>query len=204
MESSPLLSFYIRSNPYTKTWKPHIFPTKLGQLLAVGRPLPWPVVRSLPKTAGPSALFEAVGPQPPMVIELLNSTYASGCFQREKWVKFWWKKLELKTARWKSLENGEKTLNWWENPRSICVTNNSPAPTTTWAQSPVSLRGRFQASVQPGPAAHRGTSLSLALPGAVALPRGRLCQPNRCLETKNPWVGRFLSKKTLEFWYGKI
>eukprot|EP00438_Fugacium_kawagutii_P023050 Skav227264 [mRNA] locus=scaffold3417:124212:131772:- [translate_table: standard] len=31
---------------------------------------PW----SLPKTSGPQALYEAVGPQPPMVLELLNAT----------------------------------------------------------------------------------------------------------------------------------
>ena len=30
--------------------------------------------RSLPRTAGPTALYEAVGPQPPMVMELLDST----------------------------------------------------------------------------------------------------------------------------------
>ena len=30
--------------------------------------------RSLPKTAGPQLLFEAVGPQPAAVLELLNAT----------------------------------------------------------------------------------------------------------------------------------
>eukprot|EP00913_Durusdinium_trenchii_P015809 g14857.t1 len=31
-------------------------------------------LESLPKTSGPAALYEAVGPQPPMVMELLDST----------------------------------------------------------------------------------------------------------------------------------
>ncbi|CAK8998420.1 Extracellular signal-regulated kinase 1 (ERK1) (MAP kinase 1) [Durusdinium trenchii] len=34
-------------------------------------------LESLPKTSGPAALYEAVGPQPPMVMELLDSTLPS-------------------------------------------------------------------------------------------------------------------------------